>query len=153
MIRFDPDLDMFDADVEAIVNPVNCVGVMGAGLALDVRSRFPLCFAAYRREYLARRLAVGKVLPFRQRDSDQPRWILNLPTKFHWRDKSKLDIINLGLQDLAKVISTRAIRSIAIPKLGCGLGGLHWEDVRPLILDALRDVSDQCDIIILGEGS
>ena len=101
--------DIFALPAHTIVNPVNCVGVMGRGLALQFKRRHP----------------------------DAYRAIAHFPTKRHWRDPSRLDDIRTGLDDLAAAIARRAIPSIAIPPLGCGLGGLPWQDVEPLIVAAL----------------
>src|SRR5688572_31515990 len=107
---------------------------MGAGLAAQMRQRYPEMFNAYLQEYRAAKLRMGKVFPFRR--DGTPRYILCLPTKYHWRDQSDLALVAAGLRDLANTIETRAITSIAIPMVGCGLGGLSWSDVRPVMLQA-----------------
>lgn len=127
--------DLFAANVEALVNAVNTVGVMGKGLALAFKTKFPDNFAAYQRACKAGELVVGKMFVF-DRAPAVPRWIINFPTKQHWRGQSKLEDIRVGLIDLVDQIRRLEIRSVAIPALGCGLGGLDWKDVGPLIGEA-----------------
>jgi O-acetyl-ADP-ribose deacetylase (regulator of RNase III) len=127
--------DLFAAKVDALVNAVNTVGVMGKGLALAFKKQFPDNFAAYRRACDAGELQPGKVFLF-DRGDRSPRWIVNFPTKHHWRDASRIDDIRRGLVDLMKEVDARGIESLAMPALGCGLGGLDWKDVRPLIVEA-----------------
>ena len=122
--------DLLSASVDALVNPVNTVGVMGKGLALAFKKRFPENFAAYR----AADVVIGKMFVFERPIA--PRWIINFPTKRHWRDASRLEDIQAGLVDLVDQLRQREISSVAVPALGCGLGGLDWKDVRPLIVDA-----------------
>ena len=124
--------DIFSQSAEAIVNPVNCVGVMGRGLALQFRERYPDAFEAYRAACEDQRLRPGRVFLY-ETGLQQPRWIVHFPTKRHWRDPSVMSDIEAGLGDLAKTIERNNIRSIAIPALGSGLGGLDWNDVRPLL--------------------
>jgi O-acetyl-ADP-ribose deacetylase (regulator of RNase III) len=126
--------DLLDANVDALVNAVNTVGVMGKGLALAFKHRFPDYVAAYQRACDLGELRPGKVHSFER--TAAPRWIISVPTKRHWRDASRLDDVRDGLADLMREIEARSIRSIAIPALGCGLGGLAWTDVRPLMVDA-----------------
>lgn len=127
--------DLFAAKVDALVNAVNTVGVMGKGLALAFKKKFPDNFAAYRRACDARELKPGNVLLF-DRGDRSPRWIVNFPTKRHWRDASRIDDIRDGLVDLIREVEARGIESLAMPALGCGLGGLKWKEVRPLIVEA-----------------
>ena len=123
--------DLFEADVEALVNAVNTVGVMGAGLALQFKTTFPANFKAYKAECKAKRLEVGRVFVFEQPGA--PRCLINFPTKRHWKDASKPEYVRDGLVDLVAQVKARGIRSIAVPALGCGLGGLEWSEVRPMI--------------------
>jgi O-acetyl-ADP-ribose deacetylase (regulator of RNase III) len=127
--------DLFAANVDALVNAVNTVGVMGKGLALAFKNEFPDNFAAYKRACDAGQLQPGTVHVF-DRGERSPRWIVNFPTKRHWRDASRLDDIRTGLASLIAEVEARAIASVAMPALGCGLGGLDWNDVRPLIVEA-----------------
>lgn len=121
------------ADVDALVNTVNCVGVMGKGLALQFKQAYPENFKAY-----AKACNAGDVQPGRMHIHDNgglvnPRWIINFPTKRHWRDGSRLEDVASGLVALVVDVQRLGIQSIAIPPLGCGLGGLDWNVVRPLI--------------------
>jgi O-acetyl-ADP-ribose deacetylase (regulator of RNase III) len=127
--------DLFAENVDALVNAVNTVGVMGKGLALAFKQRFPENFAAYRAACDAGDLVPGKMFVF-DRGDRSPRWIVNFPTKRHWRDASRLDDIRAGLASLIEEVQLRGIRSIALPALGCGLGGLAWSTVRPSIIEA-----------------
>lgn len=133
--------DILSEDAEALVNAVNCVGVMGRGLALQFKRAFPENFHAY-----ARACGRGEVTPGRMHVHDlgriaNPRCIVNFPTKRHWRDGSRIEDVEAGLADLRRTVRERGIRSIAVPPLGCGLGGLDWSGVRPRIEDALGGVS------------
>ena len=128
--------DIFAQPAEAIVNPVNCVGVMGRGLALQFKRRHAHAFLAYRRECEAGRVQPGRMFMF-ETGRDRPRWILHFPTKRHWRERSAIGDIEAGLRDLAAAVERHGIRSIAIPPLGCGLGGLDWRAVRPLVAACL----------------
>jgi len=128
--------DIFKANTEALVNPVNCVGVMGRGLALSFKNLFPDNFRAYAEVCRRGALVPGRMFVF-ETDLDTPRYIINFPTKRHWRDGSRLEDIEAGLTALAEEIRSRGIRSVAVPPLGCGLGGLEWADVRPRIERAL----------------
>lgn len=134
--------DLLKSDAEALVNAVNCVGVMGRGIALQFRKAFPDGFRAY--EVACRRgevapgtmhiVATGRVEP--------PRYIVNFPTKRHWRDQSRLEDIDAGLTALVADVASLGITSIAIPPLGCGLGGLDWADVRPRIERAFAQLPE-----------
>jgi len=130
------------ADTEALVNSVNCVGIMGRGIALQFKKAFPNNFKEY--AFACKR---GEVLPGRMHvyETGQvtfPRYIINFPTKRHWRGKSRLSDIESGLGDLVKVVKRLGIRSMAIPPIGCGLGGLDWKEVRSLIERTMADLLD-----------
>lgn len=132
---------IFDVPAEALVNPVNCVGVSGKGLALSFRKRFPDNYQHYRETCLQNQLKLGEVLVFER--TAPPRFIINFPTKYHWRNPSHLSAIEQGLGNLKCAVRQYAIQSIAIPALGCGLGGLEWKNVRPLLeafAESLPDV-------------
>ena len=116
--------DILNAEAAALINPVNCVGVMGKGLALQFKRAFPANFAAYAAACQAQEIAPGRIFVFRTEAPRHRRFIVNFPTKRHWRDASRLEDIRLGLQSLAMAIGQFGIRSIALPPLGCGLGGL-----------------------------
>jgi len=134
--------DIFKDDAEAITNAVNCVGVMGKGLALAFKKRFPDNFKAYKAVCDAGHLRPGGVFIFDQGEGTQPRYIVNFPTKDHWRGKSQLSYIEDGLRDLKEKVQDMNIRSIALRALGCGLGGLDWVDVKALMDDILSDVTE-----------
>jgi O-acetyl-ADP-ribose deacetylase (regulator of RNase III) len=121
--------------VQALVNPVNTVGVMGKGLALQFKNAWPDNFVAYRDACNRRQVKLGKM--FVHTSAKSPL-IINFPTKDHWRQRSQLDDIATGLDDLIAVVQTFQIQSIAIPPLGCGLGGLNWQQVKPLIVTAFE---------------
>ena len=132
--------DIFSQPTEAIVNPVNCVGVMGRGLALEFKRRYPAAFTAYRDACTEQRIQPGRVFLY-DTGQQQPRWIVHFPTKRHWRDPSLISDIDAGLCDLATIIKRHNIKSIAIPPIGCGLGGLDWKEVRPLVASHLANTS------------
>jgi O-acetyl-ADP-ribose deacetylase (regulator of RNase III) len=131
--------DLLDAKTDAIVNTVNCVGVMGKGIALQVKRRYPAVFATYERACKAGDVHIGRMLPSPTGELESPHWVINFPTKKHWRAPSKIAYISEGLKDLLVVIEELRIRSIAIPPLGAGNGGLDWHDVEPMIRDAFKD--------------
>ncbi|XVU24052.1 macro domain-containing protein [Actinoplanes sp. CA-054009] len=124
--------DLLAADVGALVNAVNTVGVMGKGIALQFKRTFPANYRAYRAACERGEVRVGHVWVF----AEDGRHIVNFPTKRHWRDKSRLDDIEAGLDSLVSEVRDRGLTSLAIPALGCGAGGLAWTDVRPLIEQA-----------------
>jgi O-acetyl-ADP-ribose deacetylase (regulator of RNase III) len=135
--------DILHEEAEALVNPVNCVGVMGKGVALQFKLAFPDNFKEYEATCQRGEVEPGKVLLHQTGHLTNPRYIINLPTKRHWRDKSRIEDIESGLRSLKHEIVSRGIKSVAIPALGCGLGGLRWSEVRPLIeqmLGALNGV-------------
>lgn len=129
--------DILAANVEALVNTVNCVGVMGRGIALQFKEAFPDNFKAYAAVCKRQELHPGRMFVFERHQLGNPKFIINFPTKRHWRGESRLGDIEEGLKALVNEIRDRNIRSIAIPPLGSGLGGLSWGDVRPRIVKAL----------------
>ena len=141
MIRFTQG-NLLEAPVEAVVNTVNTVGVMGKGIALMFKERFPENCAAYEAACKAGELEVGRMFVTPGAELTGPRWIINFPTKKHWRHPTKLEWIHSGLDALKQEIRDRRIRSIAIPPLGCGNGGLDWAVVRPLIESALGHLAE-----------
>ncbi len=135
--------DILRAECEALVNSVNCVGVMGRGVALQFKQAYPANFKAYAAACRRGEVQPGRMFVFDTGELTWPRYIINFPTKRHWRGKSRIEDTRDGLEALAAEVQARGIRSIAIPPLGSGLGGLDWGDVRPLMehaLDALGDV-------------
>jgi O-acetyl-ADP-ribose deacetylase (regulator of RNase III) len=133
--------NLFDSDAEALVNTVNTHGVMGKGIALEFKKRFLANYEFYRQACEQGQVQIGKMLVF-PTQSLQPQYIINFPTKQHWRGRSKLEYIQRGLQDLVCVVQQQGIRSIALPPLGCGHGGLRWEQVKPLIEQAFASLPD-----------
>ena len=134
--------DILAEDVEALVNTVNCVGVMGRGIALQFKKRFPDNFRAYAQSCRNGDVQPGRMFVFDTRRLTNPRYIINFPTKRHWRGNSRLEDIEAGLDDLLRSIRERGIRSIALPPLGSGLGGLDWGAVRGHIEEALGAIED-----------
>ncbi len=134
--------NLLRADAEALVNTVNTVGVMGKGIALQFKKAFPEMFEAYRRAAKAGEIRLGHVHVWPTGQMTGPRYIINFPTKGHWKARSKLDDIVTGLDDLVEVVRRLEIGSIAVPPLGCGNGGLEWRDVEPRILEAFARVPD-----------
>lgn len=134
--------DVLRADAEALVNSVNCVGVMGRGVALQFRKAFPDNYEAYRKACDRNELRPGTVFVHNLNRLTNPRYVINFPTKRHWKGKSRIEDIEAGLSALVREVKTRNIRSIAVPPLGCGLGGLRWSRVKPLIEEAFRDVPE-----------
>ena len=126
--------DIFNTECEALVNPVNIKGVMGKGLALAFKTKYPAHFANYQRACKSGEMTTDKVLAYQEINGPM---IICLATKADWRDSSKLEYVSAGLDDLANQIKALGIRSVAIPKLGCGLGGLDWGKVRPLIVEKM----------------
>lgn len=132
MIRFTQG-NLLESGAQALVNTVNEVGVMGKGIALMFRDAFPTNTSAYERAAKMKEIRVGRVFVTENPVLPGPRWIINFPTKKHWRSPSKMEWVRDGLDDLVRVVSELGIESIALPPLGCGNGGLDWDDVRPLI--------------------
>lgn len=132
--------DILKADVEAIVNTVNCVGVMGRGIALQFRRAWPENFEAYKKVCDAGELKPGKLNVFATGQLANPRFIVNFPTKRHWRGASRMEDIEGGLVALKQWIQENQIQSIAIPPLGAGLGGLDWTEVKAKIEVALSSL-------------
>jgi O-acetyl-ADP-ribose deacetylase (regulator of RNase III) len=132
--------DILEAEAEALVNTVNSVGVMGRGIALQFKRAFPANFKAYAAACERGDVQPGRMFVYETEALTAPRYIINFPTKVHWRAKSRLDHIEVGLEALVDEIKTRNIRSVAIPPLGSGLGGLAWSEVRPLIDRAMSEL-------------
>lgn len=129
-------------DVDAIVNTVNCVGVMGKGIALQFKNKWPENYKAYEAACRKKQVRPGQMFVFDSGGLIKPNYIINFPTKNHWRGKSKIEFIQTGLVDLVAQVKRLNIRSIALPPLGCGNGGLDWSDVRPLIEAAFANLTD-----------
>jgi O-acetyl-ADP-ribose deacetylase (regulator of RNase III) len=134
--------NLLDAPTEAVVNTVNTVGVMGKGIALMFKEAFPDNFRIYEEAAKREQVQIGHMFVTENRTLEGPRWLINFPTKKHWRQPSRLEWIVEGLQDLRRVVEEKGIQSIALPPLGCGNGGLDWSDVRPEIERALGQLSN-----------
>src|ERR1044072_5928695 len=133
--------NLLDAQAEALVNTVNTVGVMGKGIALQFRQAFPENYEAYRKACEHKEVQPGRMFVF-DTGKFYPRYIVNLPTKRHWKGKAKIEDVQSGLVDLIATVKRLGIKSIAVPPLGCGNGGLRWEQVQPLIEAAFAEVPD-----------
>lgn len=134
--------DILADDSDAIVNTVNCVGVMGRGLALQFKKAWPKNFAAYVAACKRDEVQPGRMFIYEVGQLTGLRYIVNFPTKRHWKEKSRMEDIESGLVALVAELRLRGVRSIAIPPLGSGLGGLDWSEVRPLIEAAMLAVPD-----------
>jgi O-acetyl-ADP-ribose deacetylase (regulator of RNase III) len=139
--------NLLEANTEALVNTVNTVGVMGKGIALMFKERFPKNMEEYAKACKAEKIRTGKVFATRTGELMGPKWVINFPTKQHWRSPSRLEWITAGLQDLKAFIVTNHIHSIAIPPLGSGNGGLDWPVVRAEIEKSLTGLAD-VDILV-----
>lgn len=134
--------DILSDDAEALVNTVNCVGIMGRGIALQFKKAFPDNFKAYEKACNQGVVQPGHMFVYETGQLTSPRLIINFPTKRHWRGKSLMGDIEAGLEDLVQVLRARQVQSVAIPPLGSGLGGLNWADVKDRIEQALTALAD-----------
>ncbi len=134
--------NLLSADVDAVVNTVNTVGVMGKGIALQFKRAYPDMFKAYKRACDRNEVRLGEMWVWDNASFAGPRHVINFPTKGHWRSNSKLADIEAGLDDLSRVIAERGITSVAVPPLGCGNGGLDWNLVRPVIVERLGQLDE-----------
>ncbi len=130
--------NIFDTSCDVIVNTVNCVGVMGRGIALEIKHRFPDVYEAYRIQCEKKQMLIGKLFLYR---GSKP-WILNFPTKFHWKYPSKLRFIEAGLDDFVRNYKSWGIKSVAFPRLGTEAGKLNWEEVRQMMYKKLSTLAD-----------
>ncbi len=130
------------AEAEALVNTVNCLGYMGKGIALQFKKAFPDNFKVYERACRAEEVHPGKMFVFETGAMLNPKYIINFPTKRHWRGKSRLEDIESGLRALIEEVGKLKVSSVAIPPLGCGLGGLSWSVVRPMIEKAFSSLPE-----------
>ncbi len=134
--------NLLEANAEALVNTVNCVGIMGKGIALQFKQRFPDNFTAYERACRQDEVQIGRMFTVPTGRLINPRFIINFPTKRHWKGKSRIEDIESGLQSLVEEVKKLGIKSIAVPPLGCGNGGLNWNEVRPLIEAAFSQLPE-----------
>lgn len=138
--------DLLTDDAEALINTVNCVGVMGKGIALQFKRSYPENFRIYKAACLKRDVKLGEVFPVATNSIVGPRWIINFPTKGHWKSRSSLQDIRTGLVSLKSFIDKEGVTSIAIPPLGAGNGGLAWNDVKPLLEEFAASTSAEVRI-------
>lgn len=136
--------NIFDLKVEALVCPCNCVGVAGKGLALEFKKRFPSQYKVYIHACKKGYLSPGSIFYdcLEQQNELTQKHVLYFPTKDHWKNNSKYEYISEGLKELGTFVGYCGIKSIAIPALGCGCGGLQWNIVRKLIVSAFQDIND-----------
>ena len=134
--------NLLEADVEAVVNTVNTEGIMGKGIALQFRKAYPENYEAYKRACESGEVQPGRMFIFDQRSLANPRYIINFPTKRTWRANSRMEDIESGLAALVKDVKRLGVRSVAVPPLGCGLGGLSWRDVQPRMRLAFEKLPD-----------
>ncbi len=134
------------APVTALVNTVNTEGVMGKGLALQFRQAYELNYKLYRQACKEGRVHVGEMFVTETGAAFGPRYIINFPTKRHWKEASRMEYITTGLEALKVVLREKGIESVALPPLGCGNGGLDWHEVRPVIEDSLRELEGQVEV-------
>ena len=146
MIRFIKG-NLIEAKVDALVNTVNTVGVMGKGIALMFKDAFPDNYKLYETACKADKVKVGRMFVVERNELFGPKWIINFPTKKHWRHPTKMEWVTDGLKELRTFIIEKEIKSIAIPPLGCGNGGLDWQDVRKVIENSLSNI-DGVDISV-----
>lgn len=134
--------NIFEANCEAIVNTVNTKGIMGKGLALQFKKNFPQNFIAYEKACKNNEVKLGEVFIYRENTLTNSTTIINFPTKDHWKSKSKISDIEIGLYNMIEKLKELKIKSVAIPPLGCGLGGLNWKDVKELIIKCCKNEND-----------
>ncbi len=140
--------DLMAANVEALVNTVNTVGVMGKGIALQFRRRYPEMFAEYQRAVKGGEVEIGKMHVWPTGQLSGPKYIINFPTKKHWRSPSRIEYVAEGLRDFTAVIDNLGIKSVALPPLGCGNGGLDWAVVEPIIRSGLAPIAESVNVHI-----
>lgn len=146
MLRFVTG-NLFESQAQTLVNTVNCVGIMGKGVALAFKQRYPQMYADYREKCERGKIQPGVLTLYK----DEEPWVLNFPTKRHWKAKSRLEDIEAGLRTLEKNYRDWGITSLAMPALGCGQGGLEWDTVRQLIVESLAHAD--MDIEVFQPGS
>lgn len=140
--------NLLESDAEALVNTVNCVGIMGKGIALQFKKAYPENFKAYEKACKDNKVEIGKMFVCNTGQIINPKFIINFPTKKHWKAPSHMEYLKAGLRDFIAVIKNNNIKSVAMPPLGCGNGGLPWETVRQLISDTLTAELPEVDIVL-----
>ena len=142
------NFSIFDVEADVLVNPVNLVGIMGKGLALEFKNRFPQNFIMYK-EWCADSPQIGSIFVWNENN----QCIVNFPTKIHWRDPSKLEYVEESTIVLSEwLIDTERdfiVKTVAIPKVGCGLGGLDWKIVKPKMIEIFKKYLENVDIEII----
>ena len=136
--------NIFNSECAVLVNPVNCVGVMGKGLALEFKNRYPAMFQIYKNACHTKELLPGRPMFVKGPNKS----VILFPTKYHWKEKSKIIYIKDGLEAVSHYYKSFDIKSIAFPKLGCGLGGLSWEKVKPLMEQYLSMLDIDVEIYV-----
>lgn len=144
MIIYKENENLFESKMQTLTNTVNCVGVMGAGIALEFKKRYPQMFLKYKKICDKKLLKTGMLQIFKEGD----KLILNFPTKEDWRNSSKISYLELGLQKLVDTYKDRGITSLAIPQLGCSNGGLNWLEVKPLMEKYLNQLDIPVEIYV-----
>lgn len=137
--------DLLNSNAQALVNAVNTVGVMGKGIALQFKMMYPFNYNVYKEACMKKELKIGQVLVVKEEGDEsitESKYIINFPTKQHWKSPSKLEYIELGLYALKDAIKKYDIKSISLPPLGCGNGGLDWNIVKPMIIESLEELED-----------
>jgi O-acetyl-ADP-ribose deacetylase (regulator of RNase III) len=134
--------NLLEQDAEALVNAVNCVGVMGKGIALQFKQVFPEVFEQYKIACGAGEVTPGRMFTVQTDRLFNPQYIVHFPTKRHWKERSRLKDIQSGLVALIAEVERMGIQSIAVPPLGCGNGGLDWDVVKPMIIEAFAGLPD-----------
>jgi O-acetyl-ADP-ribose deacetylase (regulator of RNase III) len=145
--------DILKADAEALVNTVNCVGIMGRGIAAQFKRAYPKNFSAYQLACKRHEVQPGRMLVVETGELAGARWVINFPTKRHWRGGSRIEDIEAGLAALVAEIRRLGIQSIAVPPLGCGLGGLDWAEVRPRIEQAFAALPEVTVLLFEPDGA
>jgi len=147
-VNYSPSGDIFTANLDALVNPVNTVGVMGKGLALEFKKQYPKNYEIYRQQCASGQAFFGgDVMDW----SENGVTILNVATKEHWRDPSQLSFIEKGLKNIKRKCTNFGLKKLGMPKIGCGLGGLSWQEVCPMILSTFEDMPDDFELTLFGE--
>ena len=144
--------NILDSTAEALINTVNTVGVMGKGIALQFKNQFPNNYKIYKKACDQKELKVGELL-VTEEDSllGGKKIIINFPTKTHWRMPSEYEYIQSGLKALVKLIEEKKIKSVAVPPLGAGNGGLDWNRVKPIIIDALQHTNCEVHAVLCAQ--
>jgi O-acetyl-ADP-ribose deacetylase (regulator of RNase III) len=133
--------------MQTLTNPVNCIGVMGAGLARQFKQRFPTMFVEYAERCRRGLVRLGE--PYLYKTPDTLPWILNFPTKHNWKDLSEKESIVTGLRHLAQHYEAWGVTSLAVPSLGCGLGGLSWKEIEPILTQHLAQMRIPVELYVL----